>query len=376
MKTEIIKVTDYQSCTQASQAAVDALNAGKLVGFPTETVYGIAARADIPSAVQNLDTLKQRPPDKPFSIIIGNKAVLPQYVGQLPPIDQALLRRAWPGPLTAVFVLNDQKIAQAQQNWPPQLFNRLYQDQTIGIRLPDHQLAQHFLTTVDAPILAPSANLAGKKPPRDAQDVLEQLDGKIDLLLDAGPTKYAQASTVVKFTDSKFEILRPGVLDSPTIERMRQLVFLFVCTGNTCRSPMAEGICRTQIAQKLRCPVDQLEKMGYKILSAGTMAPGAGGKATPEAIQACQKAGIDISNHRARPLTQEIINQADYIFTMGRSHRQIVEDIAPDSRHRVALLADDDEISDPIGGSLDRYQHCYSEIAQAIDQRLSEIFTE
>jgi len=151
-------------------------------------------------------------------------------------------------------------------------------------------------------VVAPSANITGRPPAADAENVLVQLSGQIELLLDAGPCKYQKSSTVVKIGKKGLQILRPGVYSQAELESMSQVKFLFVCTGNTCRSPMAEGMFRKYLAEKLQCEVDQLDKMGYKTYSAGIMDM-AGSSTTPEAIAACAAKGINIEAHKSRTLS-------------------------------------------------------------------------
>ena len=108
--------------------------------------------------------------------------------------------------LTVVFALNQQQQDLVRDNLPEFRVKRLYHHGSIGIRLPDHEVAQVFLKSVDAPIFAPSANLSRTSAPNSCPEVLEQLDGKIDLILDGGPTRYQNASTIVNITGDDMEI--------------------------------------------------------------------------------------------------------------------------------------------------------------------------
>jgi protein-tyrosine phosphatase len=373
MKTEVIdikKLSDIQSAVEYAQSV---LEKGGLVAFPTETVYGLAVNADLPEAVASLRKIKDRPDEKPFTLHIGSKTFLHKYVPGISLLNMQFLRRAWPGPLTAVFSLNPDQLAKISQDHTPPRIQALYHNNSIGIRLPDDRTAQALLSTFSSPVVAPSANLAGQVPPTSGDDVLEQLDGKIDLLLDSGPTRYSQASTIVKLSGEDMQIIRPGVLDADSLDRMRSLNILFVCTGNTCRSPMAEGICRYYLAKKLSCSVDQLDARRYKINSAGTMSFN-GSPATPEAIQACQEIGVDVSGHRARILTIDLVNQADYIFVMESYHSQTVLNLDPQAEAKTSLLGGREQVSDPIGMSVDGYRKSVQAIKQYVTERLDELF--
>ena len=372
MKTEVIEIREGKPIEPAIRQAADVLAQGGLVGFPTETVYGLAACIDLPASLQRLAQIKQGRADKPYTLHIAARSAADQYVGHLSLLDRQFLRKAWPGPLTVIFELDAQQRQTVAANVPPAHVKALYHNHTIGIRLPDHPLAQDLLAAAPGPVVAPSANLPDQPPPTCAHDVLDTLDGKIELLLDCGPTKYARSSTVVKLGQQSFEILREGVLDAAALQRMRSVTILFVCTGNSCRSPMAEGLCRKLLAEKLSCTVDELPQKGYTVMSAGTMAYD-GAEATVEAIEACQGFGVDINSHRARLLTTELVNRADFIFVMDGSHYRAVQTLAPQAIGRTALLVEQQDVTDPICMPLEFYQGVAERVERGVNQRLTKL---
>ena len=199
----------------------------------------------------------------------------------------------------------------------------MYHEGTIGIRCPDDHVAAGLLNGVSAPVVAGSANPAGKLAPLDADQALEMLDGQVDLVLDAGRTRYGKPSTIVRVNDDGYEILREGVLDERTLRRLTQVTFLLVCTGNTCRSPMAEGLLRHLLAKRLGCSESELAERGYQVESAGT-AGFDGMPASQPAVAVPHRRGIDLTGHRAAALTLEIIQRADYILTMTAGHLDVV----------------------------------------------------
>jgi len=378
METRVIKVeSSLEGLDHAVEEAVAVLSEGGLVGFPTETVYGLAANAALEESLEKLAEIKQRPVHKPFTLHIGDKSVLSRYVPDLSLLNRQLLRKAWPGPLTVVFDLNDGQMEQVRKSMPRRQVEALYHKCSIGIRLPDHPVARELLSEMADPVVAPSANLSGDAPPTSAEEVLAKLEGRIELVLDQGETRYAKASTIARLTDENLEILREGVLDEPAVRRMRTVTILFVCTGNVCRSPMAEGFAKKILAEKFGCSVDDLSEKGYKVESAGVMACD-GAEASPEAIKACGEAGVDIRGHGARYVTADMLERADFVYVMDRTHhRAVMELAAPRSKQdlgrRLDFLRPDGEIADPIGMSLDTYRSCAKEIAKCVRERLDEI---
>jgi L-threonylcarbamoyladenylate synthase len=171
------------------------VRSGGLVAFPTETVYGLAANADLPAAIDRLHRVKGRPPEKPYSIHLADPEQLARFVERVPPAAQRLIARFWPGPLTLVLP--------ARGGW-------------LGFRLPDHPVARAFLRACGCTVVAPSANPSGAPAPTDAREVAATLDGAIDAILDAGPTPVGRESSVVR-VDRGVEILREGAISADAI---------------------------------------------------------------------------------------------------------------------------------------------------------------
>jgi protein-tyrosine phosphatase len=245
----------------------------------------------------------------------------------------------------------------------------LYEGSTITLRCPEHIVAADLIASVSGPVGLTLADASGG--PWSAERAAQELDGKVDLIFDAGPTKYAKASTILKVSSDKYEIVRQGVYDERIIERLLRTTILFVCSGNTCRSPMSEGIARHVLAEKLHVPEPELEKKGISVLSAGSFAlPGS--RATPQAVQALKELGVDLSHHRSRPLTVELIHQADMIFTMSRNHAQAVAALVPSAAEKVATLDPEGDIEDPIGSDVAVYQDLAGQLRKLIERRLDE----
>ncbi|MEM9414533.1 MAG: low molecular weight protein arginine phosphatase [Planctomycetota bacterium] len=146
---------------------------------------------------------------------------------------------------------------------------------------------------------------------------------------------------------------------------------LFVCTGNTCRSPMAEGLAKAALAERKGVGVEGLEAAGVRVGSAGVFAA-QGSQATPEAVTAAQTLGADIAGHRSRPLTESMIQDADAIYTMTDQHRLAVLTISPSAAGKTHRLDDQGDITDPIGMDQQVYVQCAQMIRQAVDRRIAE----
>lgn len=371
MATQVRKINTNADYTIAISEAAQCLASGGLVVFPTETVYGVGADATNPDALNRLRAVKQRSEQKPFTVHIGSRSEITRFVPNLAGMGQRLVQKAWPGPMTLLFHLADVGSAPVIQETSAEHIQAMYHDGTIGIRCPDDYIAAGVLTEAGVPVVAASANPAGEPAPTDADHALKMLDGQVDLVLNAGRTRYEKASTIVRVDDDGYEILREGVLDERTIRRLTQVTFLMVCTGNTCRSPMAEGLLRRLLAEKLNCSENELSDRGYLVESAGT-AGFDGMPASAPAIEAMRRRGIDIAGHRASALTLETIHRADYILTMTAGHRDVVSAIAGESQGYCRTLNDQD-IEDPIGGDEEIYARCADRIEQALRLRLEEI---
>ncbi|MCY2930293.1 MAG: L-threonylcarbamoyladenylate synthase [Planctomycetota bacterium] len=181
----------------ASAAAIgaDVLRKGGLVGFPTETVYGVAAAADVLEGMERLRDLKDRP-ERPFSVHLAGPGEVGRYVRAVPPVAQRLVRKAWPGPLTLVLPTGGRLAEAALQK--AGLYEVLCHDGFIGLRCPDEPAASALLARAGGPVVAASANLKGQPSPRDAREALAALDGRIELMIDTGPTRHRGDSTIVQ----------------------------------------------------------------------------------------------------------------------------------------------------------------------------------
>ena len=224
--TRIIKCTSVLSSNQAVQEAVGILRAGGLVAFPTETVYGLGADALNEKAVQKVFMAKGRPSDNPLIVHVASLENIQQFVRDVPEIVRRLAKKFWPGPLTIVL--------HRRQNVPNIVTAGL---DTVALRVPNHLLTLELLNKYGGGLVGPSANISGKPSPTTADHVYHDLKGKIDLILDAGPTSIGVESTVLDVTCHPPLILRLGGLSREEIEGEVGLVNLTTVDAILGRSP-------------------------------------------------------------------------------------------------------------------------------------------
>lgn len=186
------------SPAQLAEAAA-LLRAGRLVAFPTETVYGLGGDALSPAAVERIFVAKGRPAEDPLIVHLARAADLPLVVAAMPPAAELLAEAFWPGPLTLVL-----------PRGPAVPFVVTAGRETVAVRVPAHPLAQALIAAAGTPVAAPSANRFGHTSPTTAAHVLADLDGRIDAVLDGGPTPIGVESTVLDLTAPTPTLLRPG----------------------------------------------------------------------------------------------------------------------------------------------------------------------
>jgi tRNA threonylcarbamoyl adenosine modification protein (Sua5/YciO/YrdC/YwlC family) len=371
MSPLVIDVNQTDDPRDVVHRAVQALVEGKLVAFPSETVYVLAASALNPSAVERLAAIRQMPPNEPLTLAIRSTDDALDFAPQMPPLGMRLARRCWPGPVT--LEVEDAQLESVIQRLPQPVQKLVAPEKRIRMRVPAHDLLLGVLRLVAGPLV-----MCGARRPEDpdtvtGKEAVARLGSQVDLVIDEGKSRFGQRSSIVRIVGNQLQVVRTGVISEANLKRLASWMVVLVCTGNTCRSPMAEVLLRKRLADKLGLPIDKLEDAGIVVLSAG-IAASPGGRAASEAIAVMNERGLDLSLHESQPLSDRLVRYADLILTMTRSHREAILNHWPDAAPRTFTISRNrGDVSDPIGGPADLYRKCADQIDAYLAEWVEEI---
>ena len=346
----VIKIDSHDPDMARIREMACAFKEDKVIAFPTETVYGIGGKMNSPGIGKKLCDIKGRQDTKPFAFHIADWAMLDTLKVKKTPLVRALARQFLPGPVTLVV---------------PDLSGN-----KIGIRFPKNKIAAALIREVGEPLIATSANKSGQPSPHTAHQVAEQLQGFFDYLIDGGKTELMLDSTVVDLTGEKPAVLRKGAQGAEVEKAVEKLKsgkcprkwILIACTGNSCRSPMAEGWLRHEI-----------EKKGLsgeiEVLSCGTSARD-GLPCAPEAEFVMRNRGIDLSKFRSHACRKGDLWSSDLVLAMAPQHAEEMIKMFPAVKDKLITLS----VEDPLGMGMDVYEKTLLDIEKKMKQHLDPIF--
>ena len=215
METRFLELTEYKKNGNIGpedeaklQEAAGILRAGGLVAFPTETVYGLGGNGLLKEASRSIYAAKGRPSDNPLILHISDMKELEPITREIPYRARTLAEHFWPGPLT--MILNKAEIV------PLETTGGL---STVAVRMPEHEVARRLIALAGVPVAAPSANTSGRPSPTTAAHVREDLEGKIEAILDGGPSGIGLESTIVDLSGEEPVLLRPGAITAEMLEK-------------------------------------------------------------------------------------------------------------------------------------------------------------
>ncbi|MGN0601790.1 MAG: L-threonylcarbamoyladenylate synthase [Oscillospiraceae bacterium] len=209
-KTEIL-----DNSSHSTEIAARLLKDGKVVGIPTETVYGLAANAFDENAVAEIFKAKGRPSDNPLIVHISSMDMLSGLVSSIPDNAKKCAEKFWPGPLTMIMPKSD-KIPMITSGGL----------QTVGIRMPSHKIARRIIEACGFPLAAPSANLSGSPSPTTAKHVFNDMNGRIPCIIDGGFSAVGVESTVISFEGDSIRLLRPGFISVEDLKEVTENVII------------------------------------------------------------------------------------------------------------------------------------------------------
>lgn len=335
----------------AARFLASSLAKGALIAFPTESAYVVTASALRSEAVVRIQDVVGA---RPLEVIVNGSSSARDWLPRLSGAGQRLLRRCWPGPLT--LVSSDGMEHGLASRLPPRVREAVTSEVTLYLRHPAHEAIQAVLSRLPMPLVG-AVVPAGEGEAFTSRQVVTTTGNRVDLILDDCPQS-EQPATQVEVRGQDWTIRREGAVSAAEVRAHLACVIVFVCTGNTCRSPMAEALCKKRLADLLGCRIDELADRGYLVQSAG-LAAGPGFPAATEAVEVVRSYGADLSAHESQPLTLELAVRADHLLVMTQGHAQALQPQLPAEASRPRLLSPlGEDVSDPIGGSREVYEDC------------------
>lgn len=348
---------------EALKQALTQLRAGQVVGFPSDSVYHLAACALYPKAVEQLRSLC---PHGTLTLALAFSSEVFDWLPTLRGAGLRVARRLWPG--ACVLRTRPCPTGSLLNALPESVRTLLLDDNLLSVTTPNHlslrQVAYHLAAPLVIAAPAPGIRTAAQ---------LAQAAPDAALILDGGEATDSRPPTIVRVEGKSVQVERDGMLGAGQIEDVLPCRIVFLCTGNTCRSPMAQALCVQMLADWIGCAPQSLPRHGYVVESAG-LAAVAGEPASPDGVVIVDRMGADLSRHRSQALSYETLANADFIFAMTHSHLRLLKDLQVDVGPQPRLLSRaGDDVADPIGGPPEIYEECARQIHAYLRDLLPEL---
>lgn len=352
----------WPGATGTLERVAAALRAGSVLAAPTESGYEGAAYGLHESAVERLRAAMDR--NAILTVALKSPAEAADWLPRMRGVGPRLIRTFWPGPLIIVSrVAIDLGVATRLPNFLRAPMTR----SGVALRRVDRDDFGSILRSVEGPIVM--GRLPGAPPSPEAA---ARIDG-IDLVLDAGLSPLFVPPSVVEVKAREMRVAFEGAIPRGDLEEAARCRIAFVCTGNTCRSPLAEALCRRLLADTLNCEPEELPERGFEVASCG-LAAIEGQEASPESVAIAEAFGCDLGGHRSRGLTLELLARADHLFTMTGQHRSMLLNLNLPVGPAIQTLSPfAEDVPDPIGGPRELYEECADQIARLLQLRLPAI---